>query len=303
MADWLDALERLQKLKLSGVLTDQEFETEKRKLLGLPEQVETDAAQTANLAAFARLKKLRGDDILNEDEYELERKRLVEGVSASPQSPKMSTNSDNSSDNPTSLVSIATVLAAFATAIAVGVYLLFQPQFLNRAASPDVAQTSSPATPEGRDRTPKVNQTDSLEIINGSSVIAEDRQSEINAKCRLIVGTKIYIDGPCSYSPNMDSARGSFDFNELKEQNVCPEGTETATSSCSMAELRNVQYGTFGGLKVTGDKVGTLYWNGGGGTQAHEEIKPLYRKGACWSNPNAENVYGLRTNVEFCAWR
>jgi hypothetical protein len=37
MADWLDALERLQKLKLAGVLTVEEFESEKRKLLGLPE--------------------------------------------------------------------------------------------------------------------------------------------------------------------------------------------------------------------------------------------------------------------------
>ena len=48
MADWLDSLERLQKLRLAGVLTAEEFESEKRKLLGLaqPDSAPVPTAET-----------------------------------------------------------------------------------------------------------------------------------------------------------------------------------------------------------------------------------------------------------------
>jgi hypothetical protein len=86
MADWLDALERLQKLRLAGVLTAEEFESEKRKLLGLPEPASKDATLNAELAALARLKKLRDDSVLTNEEYELERLHLTTAFTASTKS-------------------------------------------------------------------------------------------------------------------------------------------------------------------------------------------------------------------------
>jgi hypothetical protein len=51
MADWLDALERLQKLKLAGVLTADEFESEKRKLLGLAQPHIAEVSRTGTLVS------------------------------------------------------------------------------------------------------------------------------------------------------------------------------------------------------------------------------------------------------------
>lgn len=84
--------------------------------------------------------------------------------------------------------------------------------------------------------------------------------------CRITVGGKTYLDGPCMFAPDPD---GSFTIGV---------GTQTVGQSPYFAYVTKNEDGT-----------AEAYWNATrGSTHAHAHLGTVRQRGACWVNSKAE---------------
>ena len=109
------------------------------------------------------------------------------------------------------------------------------------------------------------------------------------AKCLLVVDGSTYIDGYCDFQ--FEGGDGSFRFSDNKLTLGC-YSFDLGPGQCSGANTKVITKGTFGGLGIESPGVGRFYWNMGKLRKGADVISPLYRDGACWSNPR----------VRLCAW-
>jgi hypothetical protein len=130
--------------------------------------------------------------------------------------------------------------------------------------------------------------------------IASSEAATLNARCLLSINGTTWMNGKCSFEKV--SAETDIASDE-KMLIVCPDGLPVDKSDCYGYQQRIVRPGVFTYLYHSGNRKGTLCWNGNKSRKADDCFSGLIRNGACWSSSQARLMSRPVSpySVRFCA--